>query len=261
MIESLSVTNTPAWLHQAGDSSHCPMKYPALKRINGSERPENVTQLHSHRATQLTHATQPFSHSGHRSTDATYAIHDSAPARFDTLQRAARVAIETDMGENCCWTFARAVKAFEKETKPLGTHAELCVAFNSWWLAAKELLPPDADYHEYRDDFLNCYQKVISPLGENALEAAKLAEPTKADLALHGPKKAKLVALCRALQRLSGKAPFFLGVRHAAEAMGTQNLYTARNALNALAAAGVLVMEQKGQLSGRKATRYRFIEG
>lgn len=177
------------------------------------------------------------------------------------MQQAARIALERDSGENCCWTLARAVKAFEKQTgKELGSHEELCGAFAVWWGIAKEVLAPDIDFHECQEDFLHCYQKVISPLDQNALEAAKGAVPREADIKLHGPKTAKLVALCRELQRLSSNSEFFLGVRAAAEAMGTQDLYTARNALSALVSAGVLVMEQKGQLAGRKATRYRFIE-
>ena len=237
------------------------MKYPPYKATNGDQDTENTTQLRSSHSYIASEAREPLSHLGHRSIHATKAIHDSAPAKFDTLQRAARIAIEKDVGENCCWTLARAIKAFESETgSHLRSHAELCNAFNVWWNQAKPLLPPETDFHECQDDFINCYRKVISPLGQNVIESAKGAKPSEADLLLYGPKKSKLVALCRELQRIAGEASFFLGVRHAAEAMGTKDLYTARNALSSLVNAGVLVMERKGQLAGRKATRYRFTQ-
>lgn len=222
-----------------------------------SQETENITQLHSHSCHA---ATDPHSHTSHRSIHATEATHDSAfPASVLTLEDAARLAISKDLGENCCWTYARAVKAFEKHTKrPLSSYEAVRSAFSVWWAAAKNRLPPGADFEEYQDDFIQCYQKALTPLGENSVENALLIPPRKEDELFFGPKKSKLIALCRELQRLSGRSPFFLSVRHAARAMGTKDLYTARNALSALIHSSVLQIEERGQLAGRKATRYRF---
>ncbi len=217
------------------------------------------TQLRSFIASD---ASEPSSLPSIHATQATHDSAVSAPVR--SLQQAALMALSKGVGENCCWIFARAVKAFEFDTKSrLDSVDALNGAFAVWWAAAKPSLPADANFDEYRDDFVMCYKKVKTPLGHSTIEnAAALSSkriiPSESEK--YGENKAKLIALCRELQRTVGDGAFFLSVRDAAKVMGTKDLFAARNALGVLVEIGFLTMESKGTLSGRQATRYQFNE-
>jgi hypothetical protein len=160
------------------------------------------------------------------------------------------------------FVFARALKAFE-----LTNRIKLCPegrggAFSSWWNAAKPLLPPDADFDEWRFVFEEAMQRARTPLGSNSLaEALRRVDagllPPSAGR-YPSPKLKKLVAVCYHLQDLAGDSPFFLSLRDAKRASGCSTLEEASALMNGLVRDGVLSVVAKGTPGGRRATRYRF---
>ena len=97
----------------------------------------------------------------------------------------------------------------------------MSAAFAQWWNTAKPLLPPDADFDEWRFDFDATFAKTHAALGANSLQEAIRradASPMPPQSARYAsPKIKRLVAVCYQLQLLQGKSPFFLGVRDAAK--------------------------------------------
>jgi hypothetical protein len=198
----------------------------------------------------------------YRDTDVTEETKDVPPlaASVKTLQEAVQLSLNAGLTENCLFTFARAIKAFEITHYRRLPPAELQNAFSLWWSAARPLLPPDANHDEWRFDFEDTFAKTHAPLGSNSLEEAiRRADaspppPQAADYT--SPKLKRLVAVCYQLQLLQDKSPFFLGVRAAAKIGGAKGLPQASAWLAGLVRDGVLIEVEKG--TRKRATRFRF---
>ena len=179
-----------------------------------------------------------------------------------TLPEAVQLSLASGINDQCLFTFSRALKAFEITNNRRLPLVELQAAFAQWWSAAESVLPPDADFDEWRFDFEDTFAKTHAALGANTLQSAiGRAEsiPVPANVKHYAsPKLNRLVAVCYHLQQLQGSSPFFLGVRAAAKILGTTDLYLANAMLGGLVRDGVLTEAQKGTQGGRRATRFRF---
>jgi hypothetical protein len=222
-----------------------------------SSRSKHSTAVHA------SHAVQPSSFSASQSLSAVHADHavqESSAKSVRSLQEAVKIALSNGIGENCCWNYARAIKAFERSNGKL-PKKELQSAFNLWWCQAHSQLPEGADFHEYFGDFLCCYEKALVPLGQNALNnaiAAALDGVREADVSRFGQRAAKLLALARQLQRLSGEKPFFLAQRDVGKVIGSKDPWAPKKAIALLVSQEVLTIIAKGTYAGHKATSYRL---
>jgi hypothetical protein len=178
-----------------------------------------------------------------------------------TLPEAVQLSLEGGLNEKCLFVFARALRAFEITTNRRLSAQDAAAAFALWWNTAKPLLPPDADFDEWRFVFEDTFAKTKVALGANPLDEAI----RRADSEPHPPpagryastKLKRLVAVCYHLQQLQGDSPFFLGVRDTAKIMATTNLLKASATLAGFVRDGLLVEVEKG--TTHRATRYRLI--
>ena len=205
-------------------------------------------------------------------SDETQDTEDIPPlaASVKTLQEAVQLSLKDGLSENSLFIFSRALKAFEITTKIKLPPAELDSAFSLWWNTAQPALSADADFDEWRLDFLATFAKTRAPLGSNSLaEAIRRADanPPPPQATRYGNLEIRrLVAACYHLQVLQGSSPFILSVRDAARILRMKNfdranLDRANNVLHGLITDGVLMLVQKGQRAGRRAARFRFNSG
>ena len=198
----------------------------------------------------------------HGDTDETQETEDVPPlaACVKTLPEAVQLSLIAGLDDKCLFNFARALKAFEITTNRRLPAEELSAAFAQWWIAAKSLLPPDADFDEWRFDFEATFAKTHAALGGNSLQEAirrSAASPLPPQSSRYTSQKIlRLVAVCYQLQLLQGKSPFFLGVRDTAQIVGIKNLHQANAILGGLVRDGVLNEVEKG--TRKRATRFRF---
>jgi|SRR5579862_786499 len=198
-----------------------------------------------------------------RDTDGTHETDEVLPlaTSVKTLPEAVRYSLSDPLAEDCLFVFARALKAFEITTNRHLSQEDLRGAFTLWWNTAKPLLPPDADFDEWRFDFEITFSKAKTPLGSNSLqEAIRRADahplPPEAER-YASPKLKRLVAVCYHLQQLQGDSLFFLSVRDAAKIAGIRDLRLASAMLAGLVRDGVLKAVEKG--TTRRATRFWFV--
>lgn len=184
--------------------------------------------------------------------------------RVTTLAKAVQLSLKDGWNENCLFVFARLLKAFEATTGSKLKSEDLASAFSLWWNTAKSssLLPEDADFDEYRFDFVDKFRKVKAPHGANPLqEAIRRADnnplPPQADRYPSTGIK-RLVAVCSHLQILAGDNPFFISVRDAAKIVGVKSKFAASAMLAGLVRDGILTEVEKGIPGGNLATRFRF---
>jgi hypothetical protein len=113
-------------------------------------------------------------------------------------------------------------------------------------------------------DFLYAWKKVEFPLGAEPMAqifaTAVRSELPAAAARYERPELRLLVALCRELQRATGKGPFYLSCRTAGRLLGVDHMRAWRW-LAGLADDGVLQETQKGGRAGtaRQASRYRYV--
>jgi hypothetical protein len=183
-------------------------------------------------------------------------------SRVATLPQAVSISLSGAHGPDLIFVFCRAIKAFEATTGAKLPPKELENAFALWWSTAQSQLPDDADFDEYKCEFLYAFEKTRAPLGSNPLqEAIRLAEssPMPPEAARYqSPRLKRLVAVCRQLQLMTGDSAFFLGVRDAAAIIGTNKPRTGAALLDGLVKGGILAVIQKGTPGGNRATRYRY---
>jgi len=181
-------------------------------------------------------------------------------ASVETLQEAVQISLKDGLNKDCLFGFARAIKAFEITHDRRLPPEELQAAFAQWWNAATPLLPPDAEFDEWRFDFEDTFDKTHAALGANSLEEAVRranAWPMPSEAARYSsPKLKRLVAVCYHLQLLQVNSPFFLSVRDAAKITGAKSLVHASGWLAGLVRDGVLIEVEKG--TRKRATRFRF---
>ncbi len=183
-------------------------------------------------------------------------------AIVSTIPQAVEISLREGVSERTLFEFARALKAFEVTTGARLSPNDLGSAFALWWSTAKSLLPPDADFDEYRFTFDEAFEKARSPLGGNLLqEATRCADtqplPAAADR-YASPGIRRLVGVCCHLQRLQGSSPIIMSVRNAAEIAGKKRPEQGSNLLAGLVRDGILTEVERGAPGGNRASRYRF---
>jgi hypothetical protein len=111
-------------------------------------------------------------------------------------------------------------------------------------------------------DFVEGWPKVRNPKGEEPLtmlfaKVAKMEPPPEA-LQFEIPELRLLVGLCRELQRLAGRDPFYLSTRAAGRLLSVSHVHVSRW-LRLLCFEGVLRPVSKGSVETRKASRYHYL--
>jgi hypothetical protein len=147
---------------------------------------------------------------------------------------------------------------------------ELDSAFSLWWNTAQPMLPTEADFDQWRFDFLATFAKTRAALGSNSLEEAirraDACPPPPQANRYNNPEIKRLVAVCGHLQQLQGTSPFILSVRSAARILRMKcpnraDLDRANSILHGLVSDGVLILVEEGQQGARRASRFRFKSG
>lgn len=219
-----------------------------LQSPQGSEKPRpRGSARHRNRASHATHDTKEIPPL-------------KAPVR--SLQEAAQLALADPSGNDSCFKFARAFKAFKQTVGTPLAQAELTSAFNVFWAQAKQSALRGLDYDECRLAFLDAIKKARTPLGANVMENARqqmdsTPPPPPAARYPNSPRIQKLVHLCFVLQSFCGDAPFFLSARDAASVIGSDP-QTAAMLLRGLVEDGVLDLVKIGTITQRQASRFRF---
>lgn len=179
----------------------------------------------------------------------------------ESVEHAVELAMPTKDHQNHerLFTLARAVKNLESQAA-IFTPAQLRNIFNLWHDRAGVFLRPEQTRDDYFVEFMNAYASAKKPLGDNAInEAWKLAQekplPPEADI-FEDAKKRRLVALCRELQDIAGKEPFYLSARTVQRLLQLDSHATAARWLRSLCVLQILTEIEKG--SGVRASRYRF---
>lgn len=183
--------------------------------------------------------------------------------RISTIQEAIAESLTDKHGrQTSIFVYCRALVAFEITTGIKLARNDLEGAFVSWWASAASSLPDGADFSEYRQDFLQLFVCVKTPLGSNPLTLAIQqadASPTPPEAAHYtSPRIKRLASVCYQLQVIAGDAPFFIGVRDAAGIIGSKKPAQGGFFLKGLVNDGILEVVQKGQAGGNIATRYRY---
>jgi hypothetical protein len=200
----------------------------------------------------------------YRDTDGTQETQDVPPlaASVKTLPEAVQLSLKTGLTKNSLFLFSRALRAFETTNQRRLPPKEVEVAFSLWWSTAKPLLPPDADFDEWRFVFLDTFEKTKVALGANPLdEAIRRADsnpPPPQAARYTSPGIKRLISVCYHLGSLAGDGTFFLSVRDSAQIFGTKSLPEASAMLVGLVWDGVLDIVTPGKPGGKKATRFRF---
>jgi len=171
------------------------------------------------------------------------------------------VSLGADSGPDRLFTFCRALKAFELTTARQLTAGDRQSAFADWWRCARDVLPKDADFDEWRFNFADSFAKTKTALGSNRLEeAARRLDcepfPSVCDR-FPSIRIKRLLGLCSHLQDIQGQEPFFLGLRDAARQCGAPTPAAAGKLVNGLIGEGFLVVVEKGTTN--RATRFRYI--
>jgi hypothetical protein len=184
-----------------------------------------------------------------------------------TIEEAVQISLKYASTTDSLFVFARALKAFEVTTKGKLSRAELPAVFVTWWNRAKPLLPPDADFDEWKLNFLATFAETRAPLGSNllheAIRRAKASPPPHQALSYENPQIRHLIAVCYQLQKLRVDSPIILSVRNAAEILGLNpahrpDLDRANKVLKGLEQAGILTLVKEGDRAKRLARRYQF---
>jgi len=184
--------------------------------------------------------------------------------RVTTIQQAVNLSLPSTRlrPDAALFTFARALKAFQKTTRANLAQNELRTHFNQWYQIALPHLPPQADPDEYWFTFLESWAKARHPLGANILDHAwktAQADPDPPEARrFTSPKLKLLISLCCRLQLKSGPGAFFLSVRDVQRLLQVESLSTASAWLNGLCRERILTVVSKGGPANRQASRFRF---
>ena len=156
---------------------------------------------------------------------------------------------------------ARAVKTLENQSGKF-TPAQLHDVFSRWLKRATEFLRPKQTRDEYMTQFLNAYASAKIPLGEGVITLAwKQAQekplPPEAIEHFEDQNLRLVVALCRELQIMAGKEPFYLSARTVQRLTKQESHATAARWLRSLCVLQILHEVEKGK--GVRASRYRYV--
>lgn len=181
------------------------------------------------------------------------------------IEEALQLSLPRKSHENhkCLFTLARAVKALElSENRAFSIHEKKKV-FLKWHFNANPFLRTTQSLDEYWFEFLEAYENAIHPLGVDPITTAwdnanGKSPPASADQFASAEMRL-LVSLCRELQALCGKSPFFIASRTVQRLFHHDSHATGARWLKGLCRSGVLKEVEKGGPDTNKATRYRYL--
>ena len=180
------------------------------------------------------------------------------------VEHAVSLSLPTATRQNHHYLFdlARAIKTLEAGRGSTFTIAELKHAFDQWHHKATSVLRDGTSRDEYWFEFLEGYENALHPLGINVVNAAwelAVKNPPPPEAAQFETREVRLlVGLCFELQKLCGKAPFFLSVRTVQRLFGHPNHGTAAFWLGGLRRTKVIKVVEQGGPKNNKATRFRY---
>ena len=156
---------------------------------------------------------------------------------------------------------ARAVKALEMQNGKRFTPEQHRDIHNQWLTRAAQFLRPGQTTEDYFMEYLNAYKLAKYPLGSaavaQALKAAKKNPLPPDALAWVENRDVRLLAaICRELQTIAGKEPFYLSARMVQKIFKHDTHATGAKWLRSFCVMQVLTETEKGR--GLKASRYRF---
>ena len=227
--------------------------------VNDTERQsDGVTEQQSHRETDVTDDTEAIVGESLVSK----ALSPLSEPVCHTIDEAVQLALpdKTHQNNDRLFTLARAVKTLEIQSGKF-TPAQLRDVFSRWYKLAAEFLRPEQTRDEYMTQFLNAYASAKIPLGEGIItQAWKQAQekplPPEAIENFEDQNLRLVVALCRELQIMAGKEPFYLSARTVQRLTKQESHATAARWLRSLCVLKILDETEKGR--GVRASRYRF---
>jgi hypothetical protein len=181
---------------------------------------------------------------------------------IQTIEDALRVSMPSKVHENnrCLFTLARAVKALERQRGNFSPK-QLKDVFDQWHTRHAAFLRPGQAKEDYMMEFFSAYRGAKFPLGSVIIPRAwKLAQeqPLPREAGQFESRKIQLlVALCRQLQIIAGKEPFFLSARTCQRLFRHESHSLAAKWLRGLIVLGILSEVKKG--TGLHASRYRYL--
>src|SRR5205823_1921890 len=130
------------------------------------------------------------------------------------------------------------------------SETELRAVFLAWHTRARKFLRPEQSRDEYEFEFLEGYDRAKYPLGEGPLadawRGAKDKPLPRVALEFDDPRIHLVIAVCRELQRVCGREPFFLSCRMVQKLMPNVPHTTANIWLNGLVRCNILKVVEKG---------------
>lgn len=161
----------------------------------------------------------------------------------------------------CALILARAVKALEAQAGKPFTPDQHRDIHNQWLYRASQFLRQGQTKDDYFMEYLNAYKLAKYPLGSvavaRALKAAKKNPlPPTALPWTDNPDVRLLAAVCRELQNIAGKEPFYLSGRTVQAIFKQDTHATGAKWLRSLCVMQILDEVEKGK--GVRASRYRY---
>ena len=175
------------------------------------------------------------------------------------------LATPTNSHQNhrCLFLLARGVRALGRQRGRELSTGERRKVFGAWYQRATPFLNTGQSKDEYWFEFLEGYERVKSPLGEEAItrawKQAHLLQPPKAAEQFEHPQIRLLVALCRELQRAAGHEPFYLSCRTVQRLFRHDLHTTAALWLRGLVRSKIIEEVEKGGPQTNRASRYRYL--
>ncbi len=233
--------------------------FPACN-IEGIERREDVEHRENpeHRETEITQKPRTLK----KSVIVSIEPKDFSVDVRQEINEAINKTLPTGKAQRHRLTFdlCRALKAIPSiaDAHPM----QLMNIVRAWWERAKE--HSATPFEEHFIDFAEGWGKVQYPLGSEPmtqiLNRATAGTIPEAALQFDQEPLRLLVAICRELQRATGKGPFFLSSRTAGRLLGVDHTTTHRW-LRGLTHYGILELVEAGSQNpkDRKASRFRYL--
>jgi hypothetical protein len=158
---------------------------------------------------------------------------------------------------------ARAVKTLEKQRGQKIPEEESRKIFDAWYDRAKPFLREGQTRDDYWFEFLYGYKRVKHPLGEDVIERAwveaqKMPIPKIAGQFEQGEVRL-LVSLCRELQRIAGREPFFISCRTVQRLFHHETHGTGARWLRGLCDSKIIKVDEQGGPDSNRASRYKYL--
>lgn len=168
------------------------------------------------------------------------------------------IPIKSNENHHRLFNLARRIKGVEKQRGTLLLQKELREVFDLWHTKTPKKFLRN-DYTDYFCEFLEAYEDAKHPFGDDIIkevfeQAIKAAPPDWAQKFDQGFQV--LICLCRELQALQGKDPFYLSCRKVQSLFNLGDLMKANRWLNTLVR--MKVLEKIKPDNPWKALRFRY---